>query len=697
MRIPVSFADHDRLFATQIQLVRDSLHGQRGEEACYPDLFAQVMGYRNYDELLSARVEDIHVHSQFQVTRASLSEAMTWNAFSQGVCGYLQAANEVVANLELERFDCDLLTRETRAANAVLGMKNFRPGQTLSGAGPNNPFASPNAPFGVIMDEYSFYKETWLEQTPELIEAGAPTYKSSILPNGLAFCWKRLENTLQRMPDDLDAQLATVLHYAELPDAKSRRLKFWQEEIIRHNFEPAWVYVRRTYKLPESFDLIRNQDHWYLYNKALMGFIPLAFQVDSQAFYKAVAMILCGQPIEFADAELGPVDERGFQEVLLTDTTEPGDERSDLRMGGREMTVLPVNADELFFENWQPYLRSQEWITPAEIPVGVADVCASLTLMPNRLSPLVLPTWCMDFVDSLRKELAATVQSASQHLTESMRRGDLVKLTATLLTYSCIDLDRYAKAELQFRYPIDRLDGWGSKDNPKYLEAVAGDREVLESALEQYQLAGTSIQKAFPELTGLSVITLGVLHCECEYAFLGNQATDFPDFDPTNTEQLVRFLSFLILLLGAAMVQGVHKSELKNQQAMTFAVSVLSEAVCKSKAGMTLSPLETSTLLSMNIHAVYASTCAFMQRLQGHDSFVVRVREWRSSDDAMSLIRQKGDYLFAEEEVPLQRPVALSDLLALARGGELFNQTAVINLETCHVSLMPTSSAQGQV
>ncbi|WP_274644830.1 hypothetical protein [Pseudomonas serbica] len=678
MRIPVSFADHDRLFASQIQSVRDSLHELRGEDAFYPDLFAKVMGYQNYDELLSARVEDIHVHSQFQVTRSSLLEAMTWNAFSQGVCGYLQAT-KVVGSLELERFDCDLLTRETRAANAVLGVKNFRPGKVLFGGATNNPFASPNTPLGLILDEFPSYKDTWLKQTPELIEAGAPPYKSSILPNGLAFCWKRLTSMVGALPDDLDEQLANVALYDKLPDPKSRRLKFWQDEIILHNFEPAWVYARRTYKLPEGFEIICNQERWYLYNKVLMGFIPLSFKADSQAFYKAVVMILCGQPIVFAENELGPADERGFQEVLLTDPIESGDERSELRMRGRQVANLLVKADELFFENWQPYLRSQQWITPSGIPAGLADVCASKTLMPNRLSPQVLPTWGMEFADALRKEFAGTVQSASQRLRESLGRGDLVKLTAALLTFSCIDLDRYATSKRQFWYPL------------------AGDREALESALEQYQLAGTCIQKAFPELSGLSVITLGILHCECEYAFINKDCTDFPNFDPTNTEQLVRFLSYVILLLSASMTQPVHQSDLRNQQAMTFAVSVLSEAVSKSKAGMTLSQLEMSTLVSMNIHRVYASTCDFMQRLQWHDTFVERVREWHASNDAMKLIRQKGDYLFADEKVPLQRPVAVSELFDLARGGHLANQTAVINLETCAVTLMPTVPAEGQV
>jgi hypothetical protein len=677
MRIPVSFADHDRLFASSIQLVRESLQEQRGEGACYPDLFAQFMGYRDYEELLDARVNDIHVHSQLKITRASLAEAITWNAFSQGVFGYHRAA-EVVRALDLERLDCDLLTRETRAANAVLGMKNFRPGHTLVGSGPNNPLVNQNKPF-VIMDEMGFYQETWLEQTPELIEAGAPAYKSSILVNGLAFCWKALENTVEALPDDLDERLAKVLHYDKLPDAKSRRMKFWQEEIIPLNFEPAWQFVQRKYKMPEGFEIIRNEERWFLYNKVLMGFIPLAFQIDSVAFYRAVAMILCGQPIQFADHELGPVDELGFQDVLIQNSTEPCYERSGLRLEGRGIAELRVKADELFFENWQPYLRSQRWITPGEIPPGVADVCAGMTLMPNRLSPLVLPTWCMEFAGSLRKEFAGTVESASQRLRESLGRGDLVKLTAALLTFSCIDLDRYATSKRQFWYPL------------------AGDREALESALEQYQLAGTCIQKAFPELSGLSVITLGILHCECEYAFLNKDCTDFPNFDPTNTEQLVRFLSYVILLLSASMTQPVHQSDLRNQQAMTFAVSVLSEAVSKSKAGMTLSQLEMSTLVSMNIHRVYASTCDFMQRLQWHDTFVERVREWHASNDAMKLIRQKGDYLFADEKVPLQRPVAVSELFDLARGGHLANQTAVINLETCAVTLMPTVPAEGQV
>lgn len=677
MRIPVSFSDHDRLFATQIQLVSDSISEERGESACYPDLFAQVMGYGDYDELLSARVEDIHVHNELDVTRASLVEAMTWNAFSQGVFGYHKAA-EVVRALDLERLDCDLLTQETRAANAVLGMKNFRPGQTLAGSGPNNPFANPNAPF-VIMDEMGFYQYTWLEQTPELIEAGAPAYKSSILANGLAFCWKALENSVEALPDDLDERLAKVLHYDQLPDAKSRRLKFWQEEIISHNFEPAWLFVQRKYKLPEGFEIIRYEERWFLYNKALMGFIPLAFQIDSAAFYKAVAMILCGQPIQFADHELGPVDELGFQEVLIQNATEPCYEHSGLRLEGRRMAELRVKADALFFENWQPYLRSQQWITPGEIPPGVADVCAGMTLMPNRLSPLVLPTWCMEFAESLRKEFAGTVESASQRLIESMRRGDLVTLTATLLTYNCVDLNRYASSRIQFRYPVNRQDG---------------NQEALESALEQYQLVGVSIQKAFPELTGLSVITLGVLHCECEYGFQGNKAADFPNFDPQKTDQLVRFLSFVILFLGASMTTGVYNSELSNQQGMLFSVGVLSEAVAKNKAGMPLSPVEADTLRSMNVHAVYESTHAFMRRMTQHDSFVARVKEWRASDDEMILIRQKGEYLFAEEEVPRERPVSLAEIVSSFRSGQGLTQSFHMNLETGVISTKPEAETQ---
>ena len=691
MRIPVSFADHDRLFAIHIQLVRDSLHEQRGEDACYPDLFAQVMGYGNYDELLSARVEDIHVHSQLELTRTILRDEMVWNAFTNGVCGYLQAG-KLVGAIHRERFDCDLLTSETRAANAVLGTTTFRPGQTLF----SNPFAY-GSPGLVIYDEFPYYSNPpWLTQTPELIEAGAPLYRSSISTTGLAFCWTLLEGTVRDLPDDLDERLSKVCHYAPLTDAKARRLRFWQEEIIPHNFEPAVDYARRKFKLPEGVECVRTTTHWYLHNKALGGYIPLAFTPDSNAFYQAVMALLCGQTIEFSEEDLGPEDAQGFREVLLKEPPAPADHSADIRQQcGRYLEDLPVKAEEVFFENWQPYLRSQHWITPGEVPPGIAETCTSVNLHPNRLSPLALPTWCIGFNDALRCEFSITMALASERLEASIRSRDLVTLTATLLTYSAVSLERHVASEIKKENPVERLEGHWRKEDPRYKNAMAAELEGLDAMLDNYQREGLKVTKAFPELAGLSVITLGWLHCKSDYRPRESlsEHTNTYEFEPTNTQHLVHYLCFAILLVSESLLSGGVQPVLRNKPAMMFAISVLSEAVSKQKADLPLTPLESKTLAEMNVHDVYESTCAFMKRMDEQDSFISGVGTWRASQAELALIRQKGEYLFAKDLVSLNRELTMGELMQLSRGGSNISSPIMLNLETGVASIAPQSKS----
>jgi hypothetical protein len=142
------------------------------------------------------------------------------------------------------------------------------------------------------------------------------------------------------------------------------------------------------------------------------------------------------------------------------------------------------------------------------------------------------------------------------------------------------------------------------------------------------------------------------------------------------------------------MTTGGCKPEFNNQQAMAFSVGVLSEAVAKNKAGMPLSPVEADTLTSMNVHAIYESTHAFMRQMTQHESFVARVKEWRSSDDEMILIRQKGEYLFAEEEVPRERSVSLAEIVSSFSSGQGLTQSFHMNLETGVISTKPEAETQ---
>lgn len=634
MRIPVSFSDHDNVFPRQIELLRQRFFPTLGDDAPYADFFAKIMGYVDYNELLEARVEN--VLQPPSVTRYAFQEGMIWNAFSQGCCSYLDACS-LMGLLDYELFDCTLsmdlsnplLSSLTSTSGSASDEKrNHTKRRKFSPFCGGSPLPILNS---IGMDQVGMRKTA-----RELVEAGAPVSEVIIYQDGRGFCWSRVLSVVRLLPNNLDDRLSRSCGYLDISDSHARRMKFWKEEIVGPLHESGWMVARRNRIIPDGFETILKDGVAYLYNKVLKGYIPYSFEPESKHFFEAIVQIISGKVVSFDEIDLDPVDDRGFR-MVSQGRLQQHEENVDgnLTPLGRTVKSIPVNAGEIFYEDWQPYLRAQNWIKPSELPSQVVPKSSIKTIHHNRLSPLVVPTWHAEFTSEIRNELNANVAAALREVELLLPGGEPDRIVDILAAYCAVDIDR------RISYRINK----GRKLRDKVLP---GDLTAEEFKAE-CEKNGSNIRCIFPGLAGFSDFSLGWVHYIVSRVNKSQEASK--SFSSNLRPQI---LAVVALLLSSN--ESVIDSDLtfNDLEAALFGLMNLINGLAKSRNGYNLTDLEGRSVSDMSTLPGYKEALNLINAVRIQESFITDVGRWRLDEARRSALRMISGHSFTKGEVNLE-------------------------------------------
>jgi len=666
MRIPVSFSDHAEVFPRQIELLRQRFAPTLGVDAPYADFFAKLMGYSSYDDLLEARVENVLEHSP-SVTRYALHEGMIWNAFSQGCCSYLDACG-LIDLLDYELFDCTLLAD---APYAAISTSTSSPG--LVSKDNNHAKKRKFSPFSpenniIVINSMGYDQDRLRERSRELVEAGAPKNEVTIFDNGRGFCWGRVREVIRLLPSDFDDRLSRILGYIELDDSLSRRMKFWREEVVSPLHEPGWAVVKRNRVIPQGFETVLNNGSAYLYNKVLQGYIPYSFAPESQYFFEAIVQILSGKVVSFDELELKSVDELGFRKVYLekVDNLNVNPDGKLVPLG-RTVKSIPVKLGEIFYENWQPYLRAQRWIKPSDLSEQVFPRCAAKVIHPDRLSPLAVPTWHSTFTAEIRSELDENVASSIEDLEQLLKNGELEKIVNNLATYCVFDLDQLIRNRVQkMSRSNPGLSDKRGKSIHSIIKAFKDDilpQEVtFEAFVKVCEAHGSNIKKSLPGLCGFSNLSLGWVYHKIDEA---NKSGD-----PVNSSENHHAITVLaVIALLASCVENIYRVSVtaNTLAAALFGLTVLINGLTHVKKNHELTGLQKTSVDDMSTLSGYNEFLMSKSNLSIQESNVADIKCWRLNEAQRSESRNISGKIFTDGEVSLNEAASAIDLYL---GGE---------------------------
>jgi hypothetical protein len=633
MKIPFSFRDFDQHFFHLVDALSGCWHRHGVSPVVYQNGFAQLLGYRDLQDLMDNRMESVASTIDASWKAPKVVEAIVWNAFTSGLMGYNEA--EVAVNLlPLERLDWKAcIDAHKKTSHSVSG-------------------------FFAVFDEVGAYwaGTPWLEQTPELIEAGAPPYSLCIAADGRGFRWSRLRDAVKKLPSNFDEKLSAVKVYSGL-DSKQRRLRFYRDEMIEPLYEIAIDTITQQMLMPDGFIIVRCAGRDYLCNEHLNGYIPIAFYPNSGMLEQAVLMILRGEAVAFESSRLKPADDEGFQYEIYT-PTEYGIRsltrvHQALHFNSSIESLRQTRRGNTFTQANQVYLRRQSWLTPGEIPEGLADNCKASTLADLCGSQEVLPEAYTAFLEDLQKEIALTHHRASERVLEAYRDGELLRILNVEALFSVADLNRYALKKFSAAHPVADMD----EDDKWYLIDQT-------QAQTHYEDVGRQILEAFPGLSNCTAMTLGWLH----YSSYDDDFTEgykVKAFRADNDRICAYYLCYLIMVIGA-LTESVdycltHRRSTDGDE--YCAVATLIEAITKSKRNVPLTQAETLALESMNPYLQFKQLRKFRSTLEFHEKNVQKVLDWQERDAKLWAIRAAGEYLYATDKVPTERQPSFGEAM----------------------------------
>lgn len=644
MIIPVSHADMARL--SEVAQALEGCWNRFGKDRVfYHGAMAQMLGYQDQAHMEASCVTDVMVSETGLHTVEDIKETLVWNSFRSGIMSYSEA-NTVVSLLKLGTLDFF-----TKINDIEYGKIPFK----IS---------------SLMFDEYSLLgSPRWLESTPELIEAGAPPYSLAILPNSQAFRWDKLRDIALKLPDNLDQQLAGVRAYEGL-DEKAKRLRFYREELILPSYDSAVEVIAQEDKIPSGFEFICHDGYEYLFNNSIGGYIPIAFNVESGSLYEAILMILRGDEVRLDSSRLQPPDDDGFQREVFDGVRKIHSNASEHRkMRNRQnlhsVCGLASCGDQTFVFGNQVYLRRQRWVEPGDVPPRLAAK-SSLKCLPG-LDTLneVLPAPYLQFHQELKAELSDTLNNAENYVIEAFRNGSLIRHVTAYLDFSVVDLDSLCHKEMR-QWVLEYFDDRDDRDDLDDRDAEAALLQSYRAHQKRYNEEGLKILQAIPELRKLEPECLAWLHRKS----ISQTSLSFSPISAfvNDDASCAYLLSYIIIRAHALAIN--HSFDYKYGSLETnevyYSISVLLEAVDKSKNDIPLDIDERSALDSMNVMSTFQHLKRFKDSLVSCDRFIDRAQSWQAEDESRREIREEGIYLHVEGQVQAKAS-ALNDLMALGR------------------------------
>lgn len=654
MRIPLEQTDLQHFLSRITPKLQAAWPVEQLPPGPFEDVVAKFLGYEDHFTLLDC-VGEWSAFEDKPISRDGLKEAILWNGFAAGQLSYFKLL-EIFPVDDLKYLAADRFTNEGRKE----AQEEEQGSQGKYG-------------YLFIQDEYSHYIGalfgSWIKETPELLDAGAPPYELVLLSDGRGFTFERLRKKFKLLPKDLDEKLVELPGYRKLTKDK-RRLKFFKEHLIPEAFTGPLEAVSGYDRNQDGIQLLNMGGAYRLFNDPLGGMIPYKFQRDSDRIHQAKLMIMRGQPVHFEEGFSDPGDDGCRTEIApakLEDCKISSAAR-DLRlidyMTGSDVhpyeSLLP--PEDTFVEYGQTYIRNNAWLNKSGVPAVLEDLVADFPDKPAQDTQESFPAWAKAFHEHLLARIDVRVKQAENAVVEAYSDGRLVKLAFALSQYSSVNLNDHAKAQMEV------LGGVSSDFDP--------DSRLMEENHSQRncQRVGDLIVVQLPQFTMFTPQTLGWL-----YYFNANQHPNSyrasHGEDELAADRVPSYLCSLIFALNQLAVgREVTRSAYPSMRDVMLCVEQLLIMVDATRAGRAITLVQAELLETMNIAEIYGEVSEFFKTLERQKQNVTTLNAFREKRAQLDALRAEGTYQYVHYPVSREDTGSLTSMFRSGRkvGGTIF-------------------------
>lgn len=646
MRIPVSVRDIQSKRFTKVakKLQGRWVHGSLSLMQAQ-SLLATFLGYRDLHDLqsnlASLIVYDSSQKSMF--SRDSVNVSIAWDVSRRHGVGFKPALG-MVESLSLKILDFDFLTSDYRTE--VFEAEQRKAGRFL------------------IHDEYGYYMhgEQWFEGTPQLLAAGAPNYKFVILPNGRAVRWAKILDEIGRLPGDLAQRLSAEPNYKDFIADFDRVTAFYRDEIIPEISETAAEAIRVGRQLAPGFEIMGYGERaLVIYNKAIGGLLPVAYDNHSMKIFEDMATLMTGGVIEHGGDDFIFGSDGMWYQAPRDDGPRVDKDWCMGRFLTSEFSPAVPGVGKVIQERGQDYLRCYEWIDEEYVPAIISD-WFDFQPKPTGLSGEAIPAWHAHFQSHVDQVVRAKVALARHNLTGAFTDGRLLSLIHSYAG-STASLEADSLEAIKCYHPM--VPGYEPYADPESGEVAQHDDETLEECLREHEEAvdhyreiGREIASAIPGLSNLGELTLGWLYYDSHDNHYDSSDAYLVDrFDIRNSDQVRAFLAFLCLHFHVVATgrPGTEASGNGDSASLQIALDLVLQGIC--------SPAELRAQ-HMMIGNFIASSRIQAKRIQ-------EIESWRQQMDDQAKIAEGGKYLFAVNAVHWTKPE--SHLSKMMREGRKYS------------------------
>lgn len=596
MRFEVSKSDLDsKRFARAAKALQKNWSPSRLTLMQAQNILSKLLGYRDlYDlQACAANAATVEIDDRHKPERLALIRSIAWTANREYHIP-LREALALAKSIPLIHLDFDKQTRDWASEERV------REEQSRG--------------IYLILDEYNYYldaKNEWTEKTPQLLEAGAPPYKLTLLPEGRALRWSELLKISDNLPDDLAAKLSAGRGNSNQECEQRLIVDFYRSEVIPSAIEDEVVALSDSRKRPNGFKVL----HWpkngcVLYNHALGGITPVVYDEYSNYIYKHMAQVMRGQIPQIDLKIFSPADSMWHEKQGCEN-----DSRDRVPADYGSFSISPeVNGiAPTFCERGQTYIRCFNWMDEQSIPLLYRNRISLVATKPTSPSEDAIPDWHNQFHLQTCKFLEDELADAKSVIGNSIGDGSIINFILDLV--GNVDVESIANAEVA--------------DIHRYGEDEDANLDLIR-AIAHYRVFGAEITKDHPALSALGDLYLGWMvykKAGTYYEARDSYLASYNEADSTS------YWATVILHICAARTGEHHTT------------GPLEDKLDEIR--MVVGALIARKVSAKNVLEILSDIHRFTRRSREQKRHIHGISDWRAQEQAQDEIREAGKYLYA--------------------------------------------------
>lgn len=653
MRIPVSQSDlESKSFSRLSKTLRKRWILKTLSSMQAQNLMATFLGYRDLHDLQSNLSSEIRLDykAKSRFSRTEVENSIAWDISRRHPISY-GSALALVQDLPLKIMDFDKLTSDRKT-------EAFLEAERLAGR-------------FMMIDEMGFYMNgpRWFQETPLLLEAGAPPFKFVILPTGQAIRWSNIQSRVEQLPSDLAARIRVEPEYRDSTSDRDGLISFYRREILPEVAERAPEAILADRELAPGFEVqAYSERSLVLYNKSLGGLIPVAYDAHSMKIFEDMATIMTNGVVQFGGQGFIPDSRKQFWFECHGPANEPVVGKWFMsRFLESSFSGAQPGIARTFVERGHEYIRCQEWMDEEYLP-RLMQGWVDLRTKPAVQSTEAIPRWHRDFHYQALSAINMRAIHAQRQLSRAIVDGRLADLILKLAGDPSL-LESMTHEQIKSHHVEP-------DENPEEISSTDLDsaQDSLADAAACYREAGEDVVSAFPALLGLGATTLGwLLYQHHDVLYDDRDSWLVGSFDKRDEDGVRGFFTYLVYhFVGLAYGSGRAGYTTLSPDAALPALQrqlLQDDRAAQIMRGTFTEPRGLGKPLQILVCQVLEGECdarqlsgdylrlsQFYSALRAQETRIQNIVEWRRKMDAIAEVSRNSEWLYAGEKVATAPP-----------------------------------------